>query len=210
MKPTDDVDKLLAVTLKNRFQPAREQLQLATVFALYRAFYEVRQAEVRRLESEVIRDSLLAVTGNLDRTLGGPAIRDLSTNRRTLYVMTIRSDRATYQALFDAADPAAIVEKRLDSTVSPQALFLLNHPFALTQTKSLADLVLKKGPSENVGRIDWLYRRLYGRPASPQEKRIGLAALREADANGKSGIAVEAWERYCQVLLCANEFIYVD
>jgi signal transduction histidine kinase len=47
-----DVDKLLAVTLKNRFQPAREQLQLATVFALYRAFYEVRQAEVRRLESE--------------------------------------------------------------------------------------------------------------------------------------------------------------
>jgi len=166
----------------------------------------------RRLESEAIRDSLLAVAGNLDRTLGGPAIRDLSTNRRTLYVMTIRSDRATYQALFDAADPAAIVEKRLDSTVSPQALFLLNHPFALTQTKSLADLVLKKGPSGNVGRIDWLYRRLYGRPANPREKQIGLAALGQAlsaEVNGESTAAV-AWEQYCQVLLCANEFIYVD
>ena len=164
----------------------------------------------RRLEAEAIRDSLLVVGGNLDRTLGGPAIRDLSTNRRTLYVMTIRSDRATYQALFDAADPAAIVEKRLDSTVSPQALFLLNHPFALSQTKTLADLVLKKGPAENVGRIDWLYRRLYGRPANPQEKQIGLAALGRADVNGKSTAAVEVWEQYCQVLLCANEFIYVD
>src|SRR5207248_373946 len=139
-------------------------------------------------------------------------IRDLSTNRRTLYVMTVRSDRSTYQALFDAADPAAIVEKRLDSTVSPQALFLLNHPFALSQTKVLADLLLKKGPSENVGRIDWVYRRLYGRPANPQEKQIGLAALGKAlavDADRKSATA-EAWERYCQVLLCANEFIYVD
>ena len=44
--------------------------------------------------------------------MGGPSIRDLNTLRRTLYVMTIRSDRATYQFLFDAADPNAIVEKR--------------------------------------------------------------------------------------------------
>jgi hypothetical protein len=55
---------------------------------------------------------LLSVAGKLDTASGGPAIRDLNTNRRTLYVMTIRSDRASYQSLFDAANPMAIVEKR--------------------------------------------------------------------------------------------------
>ena len=74
----------------------------------------------RRLESETLRDSMLTVAGDLDPTLGGPSIRDLSIHRRTLYVMTVRSDRATYQFLFDAADPNVIVEKRLDSTVAPQ------------------------------------------------------------------------------------------
>src|SRR5205814_7141428 len=91
----------------------------------------------QRLESEILRDSLLAAAGKLDLKMAGPSIRDLNTNRRTLYVMTIRSDRATYQSLFDAADSTSIVEKRINSTVSPQALFLMNHPFALAQAKAL-------------------------------------------------------------------------
>ena len=48
--------------------------------------------------------------------------------------MTIRSDRADYRSLFDAADPTGIVDKRIDSTVAPQALFLMNNPFALKKT----------------------------------------------------------------------------
>jgi hypothetical protein len=64
----------------------------------------------RRLESEAIRDSLMAAAGKLNLDLGGPSVRDFNTPRRTLYVMTIRSDRATYQSMFDAADPTAIVE----------------------------------------------------------------------------------------------------
>src|SRR5207302_3269319 len=70
----------------------------------------------RRLEAEPLRDSLLAVAGSLDQGMGGPAIRELDNRRRTLYLMTIRSDRNNYRMLFDAADPVGIVAKRIDSS----------------------------------------------------------------------------------------------
>ncbi len=164
-----------------------------------------------RLESEALRDSLLSIAGKLDLTLGGPSVRDFSTNRRTLYVTTIRSDRATYQFLFDAADPNAIVEKRTDSTVSPQALFLLNHPFVLAQTKALVER-LKSETKTNREKISWLYENLYGRLPSAQEIEIGerVIAKSPAESDDKIEPAEFAWEKYCQVLLCANEFIYVD
>jgi hypothetical protein len=156
-----------------------------------------------RLEAEVLRDSLLSVAGKLDATQGGPAIRDLTGNRRTLYVTTIRSDRATYQALFDAPDPTTIAERRAVSTVAPQALFLLNHPFALAQTKELAARAMQLGPAELEGKIKWLYETLYSRLPTEQEMNIGRTAL--------GNVAEQpAWERYCQILLCANEFVYID
>lgn len=167
----------------------------------------------QRLESEALRDSLLDVAGNLDQAMGGPSIRDFSTNRRTLYITTIRSDRATYQFLFDAADPNVIVEKRIDSTVAPQALFLLNQPFAIAQADALAQRVMKEAPQGDRGRIEWLYQLLYGRPATKQEINIGVRALSRAGAVAKSDpkkSTSAAWQEYCQVLLCANEFIYVD
>jgi hypothetical protein len=162
----------------------------------------------RRLESEALRDSLLAASGKLDLTPGGPAIRDLESARRTLYVMTIRSDRATYQFLFDAADPNAIVEKRIDSTVAPQALFLLNHPFVMAQARETARRVLKEAPPADKDRIQWLYRSLYSRPATPPEIKIGMDALIRARASAADNEL--AWTEYCQILVCANEFMYID
>ncbi len=162
----------------------------------------------RRLESEALRDSLLSVDGKLDSTLGGPPMADLTTPRRTMYVKTVRSDRATYQFLFDAADPNAIVEKRIDSTVAPQALFLLNNPFVLTQTEALANRLKKEAPADDKGRVKWLYQLLYGRPASNEEIQLGSNAITRARAAGKTNDL--AWQDYCQVLICANEFIYVD
>lgn len=162
----------------------------------------------RRLEAEALRDSLLSVNGKLNLATGGPSIRDLNTDRRTLYVMTIRSDRATYQFLFDAADPNAIVEKRIDSTVAPQALFLLNHPFTVAQTKALAERLLKEAPGDDKAKINWAYELLYGRPARKDEVRIGLKALAQFRTGSKEKNS--EWEQYCQVLVCTNEFIYVD
>ncbi len=166
-----------------------------------------------RLESEALRDGLLSVAGKLDLSLSGPSLRDFSTNRRTLYITTIRSDRATYQFLFDAADPNAIVEKRIDSTVSPQALFLLNHPFVTAQTKLLVERLGKEvSQKNNRKKIAWLYEMLYGRSPNSQEINVGESALAKASlaVSEKKNSDALAWEEYCQVLLCANEFIYVD
>jgi hypothetical protein len=159
----------------------------------------------RRLEAEALRDALLAVAGRLDDATGGPAYRDLATPRRTLYLMTIRSDRSSYGPLFDSADATAIVDRRTVSTVAPQALFLLNNPFALDQAKALARRVAAEGPPDDRGRIAWAYQVVYGRPPTGEEVEVGLEALAGAAEDRAS-----SWEAYCQVLLCANEFIYID
>ena len=155
----------------------------------------------RKLEAEALRDAMLAVAGTLDVSLGGVAVNDLNTPRRSLYVMTIRSIRSDYRALFDAADASAIVEKRNDSIVAPQALFLMNHPFVIERAKQLAARVEKEAGSDDAAKIDWLYRTLFSRPPTADETEIGKSLVASTD---------KGWQAYCHVLLCANEFMYVD
>jgi cytochrome c553 len=155
-----------------------------------------------RLEAEEVRDSLLAVSGRLDPSLGGKATRDFNSPRRTLYQMTVRSDRSGFGPLFDAADPTAPADHRNVSTVAPQALFLMNHPFAKEQARALARRMLA-GAGSDAEKLGRAYVLLYGRPATDEEVRIGFALL-GSPANEA------AWVEYCQVLLCANEFVYVD
>jgi hypothetical protein len=152
----------------------------------------------RRLEAEELRDSMLVCTDSLDPTLHGTPVNDLNTKRRTLYLMTVRSDRSGYRAIFDAADPNGITDQRLDSTVAPQALFLMNHPFVNARAESLAKTVQAQGGADDRAKIDWLYHRLFARPAREAEVELGLKAI------------ADGWEAYCQILLCTNEFSYVD
>jgi len=162
----------------------------------------------KRLEAEAVRDNILAVSGRIDLTMGGPATRDFAGPRRTLYLMTIRSDKSGFGPLFDAADPESSVDRRTISTVAPQALFLLNDPFVLEQTKSLTKRLLAEKAANDGERIDKTYVVLYGRPPSDAERVIGEKLLKRFADRGQKTEA--AWEAYCQVLLCANEFIYVD
>jgi len=160
----------------------------------------------RRIESEGVRDGLLAAAGRLDLAMGGPAYRDFATPRRTLYSMTIRSDRSSFGPLFDAADAAAIVDTRTVSTVAPQSLFLMNHPFALDQAGALADRLAAEGEDDE-GRIRRAYLLLYGRPPEAEEIAVGRSLLAKFRAAGPDA---RAWAAYCQVLLCSNEFIYLE
>jgi hypothetical protein len=157
----------------------------------------------RRLESEALRDSILAASGQLDRRMGGVAVRTFAAPRRTLYLATIRSDRAGFGPLFDAADSTAPVEKRTISTVAPQALFLLNNPFVLAQTRALARRIVD-ADKDDAARIQRVYQLLYGRPPTLEEITIGSAFLQRAGGDER------AWREYGEVLMCANEFIYVD
>ncbi len=159
-----------------------------------------------RLEAEAIRDAMIFVSGRLDLAGGGPAGADLGALRRSLYIQTARWDRSNFATLFDAANPDASVEKRTVSTVAPQALLLLNNEFVLTQAQELARRLIREGPTDESARIDWAYQLLYGRLARSEERAISRQLL------AKSGEpeAESAWSGLAQVLLCANEFIYVD
>ena len=108
------------------------------------------------------------------RETAGPADRDPKTDRRGLYVVTIRSDRATFGALFDQADSTAPVDRRTSSTVAPQALYLMNHPFAIEQAEGLAARLTAEGADDR-DRIDRAYRLLYARPPTADELAVGDA-----------------------------------
>ncbi len=172
----------------------------------------------RRLEAEEIRDSLLSAAGRLDSTMGGPAIRDFKAPRRSVYIMTVRSDRTGFGPLFDIADSTAHIERRTVSTVAPQALFLLNNPFALEQARMTARRLLAEKAADDTERIRLVYMLLYGRPANADEIRIGmdfLAKARRGPAGrvaspGAPNVEEAAWTTYSQILLSANEFMYID
>jgi len=160
------------------------------------------RASRRRLEAEAIRDALLAVTGKLDVVAGGPAMQDISSPRRTLYLATVRSDISSFPHLFDAADSSSIVGKRNESTVAPMSLFMMNHPFVRQQAESLAERVLSDKKSEASQKVRFAYETVYARPPRPEEMELGLSVMGEG--------RFDAVADYCHVLLIANEFIYVD
>ena len=190
------------IMLSNAYQRSSEASPVARVRdADNRLFGRMNR---RRLEAEEIRDSLLSASGTLDAQMGGVAFREMNLPRRTVYLMTIRSDRTGFGTLFDTADSNSSSEKRGVSTVAPQALFLLNNSFILSQAQKLSKRLMAETPGDLQG-IQNAYLILYGRPASPTEIQIGHTFLE----GGESSQALK-WEAYCQILLCANEFLYVD
>jgi hypothetical protein len=174
------------------------------------------RANCRRIEAEAIRDTLLFVSGQLDRTMGGPVVRDLAddaTNkRRAIYLMVNRSNKTNSRSIFDGADPESIVDQRVISTVAPQSLYLLNNPFVLAQCTALAERLVREVPQSEPGRIERIYGLLYGRSPSAEERELGQAFLhifREKNSTADNSELL-AWQQYCQSLLCANELIFVD
>jgi hypothetical protein len=159
----------------------------------------------RRLEFEATRDALLTASGRLDRTIGGPSVKDITSPtavRRTLYGHVDRLNVPGLYRTFDFPSPDATSARRDTTTVAPQALFLMNHPFVTECARRLvrrADVVEQRDVASKVSR---LYRVLYGRPPNSEELRLAEDYLK---ASGDA-----AWERYAQALLMANEFLFVD
>lgn len=160
----------------------------------------------RRLEAEAIRDAMLAVNEQFDPASGGPAGDDFTIRRRSLYVQTARWQRDSYANLFDAANPDASTEKRIASTVAPQALMFLNHPWVQEQAKHLADRITREVPQDDTARIDRAYRLLFGR--GPVDAEVAVA--KQIIAAGDPAVAGSGWIDLAHVLLCSNEFIYID
>jgi len=165
-----------------------------------------------RLDTEAIRDSLLAVSGRLDRTVGGTIFRaenkkrvTMSPNdsvyasvRRSVYLPSIRIRSFEIFSIFDVSDSGQHVAQRPQTMVAQQALFLMNNPLVLSQAHMLAE-----GVSQQVGDfalwLNWLYLTLYGRPARSAEVSALSAVLSDlttaaAHQNAEDSARRVAWE----------------
>lgn len=156
----------------------------------------------RRLEAESIRDAMLFVSGRLDLSMGGPAAADVTGPRRSLYVQTARWDRGSFATLFDAANPDASEEKRHVSTVAPQALFLLNNAFTREQAKRLAEHLASFHLNDDA-LLNEAYRLSFSRLPTREERDLAEEILSTRESPNP-------WEDLAHVLLCGNEFVYID
>ena len=166
----------------------------------------------RRLEAETIRDSLLAVGGNLDRTLYGPSVLDNSL-RRSVYLRVKRSELLPIMTMFDAPEPTQSIGQRSVTTVPTQALLMMNSPFVRQQAEKLMARI-RPAPDEGLATsVDRAYQIALGRKPAEEESQQMVAFLEqqvklaESDPNSARDRALT---EFCQVLLCLNEFVYVD
>lgn len=165
----------------------------------------------RRLSVESWRDSMLAVTGNLNTMIGGRSIDPQQPNetRRTLYSRISRLDLNPLLAAFDFPDPNAHAAQRVQTTTPLQKLFTLNSPFMVSQATAFARRLHQEieDPSDagEASRVQLAYQLLYAREPSADEKQLALSFLSECDDANEM-----AWQQYLQVLLASNEAFYID
>ena len=161
----------------------------------------------RRLEVEAWRDSLLAVTGELDPTVGGrPEGEILRSKRRTLYATISRTgdrfESDSFLRLFDFPAAVSTSASRPTSTVPQQYLFMMNSPFMTERARALGNH-LHGLPDPLSDRIRHVYQQLYSRPPEPAEIELGTQWLGENPSP-------ETWHQYAQVLLSAHELIQIQ
>jgi hypothetical protein len=175
-----------------------------------------------RLDAEVIRDSLLAVSGNLDKSplkgspahangegyaiprgrplFGGPPADE---SHRSVYLTQIRDNPPESLALFDAADPNLIVGDRTNTTVPSQALFLMNNPFVIRQAEAVGSKLVAKLGSDSQ-RVREAYRIVYGRTPTAKEQETAEEFVRKYGA--KHGRR-DTWTAFSQALFGSAEFL---
>lgn len=170
----------------------------------------------RRLSVEELRDSYLALSGALDRTIGGTLdagsdeISEVQRNnrrlnpddyaRRTLYVPIMRNKVPFLLGLFDFGDATTTTGKRALSNVAPQALYLMNSEFVSRSAKGLIERVPPTGDDF----LRQLYLTVLAR--SPQEsERVEAEEFVAKFPSEQAG-----WISFCKMLLASNEFHYVD
>ncbi len=166
----------------------------------------------RRLEAETIRDALLAVGGNLDPAMFGPSVLD-NTQRRSVYLRVKRSELLPVMTVFDAPEPTQSIGERSVTTVPTQALALMNSPFARQQAEKLFARIKPAADAPLASAIDRGYQLAYNRLPTEAERSLMLTFIeqqRAALGPEKPDSTDQALIEFCQVLLCLNEFVYID
>jgi hypothetical protein len=135
------------------------------------------RANVRRLEFEAVRDSLLVFSGQIDRTLGGPPVNitdEPYIMRRSVYGYVDRGELPELMSHFDFADPLAPNSKRTTTVVPQQALFLMNSPMVVDVARRVLARPEVVNARDNLNRVFHLYRIVFQRDPKPAEIQLAL------------------------------------
>lgn len=219
------LEYLAAELIRNgwKLKPLHRAIMLS---AVYQQSHEIREDSLaadpenrqfwhyqpRRLEAETIRDAILQLGGSLDRTMYGPSVLD-DAPRRSIYLRVKRSELLPIMTMFDAPEPTQSIGSRSITTVPTQALTLMNSAFVRQQAEKIAGEIRAQitGPPED--RVKAAFQRTLGRLPSETELTRMTEFVRQqqaalpADTPNSEQVA---FTEFCHVLLCLNEFVYVD
>jgi hypothetical protein len=173
----------------------------------------------RKLEAEAVRDSLLAVAGKLDLTMGGPSFQDFKIEkpehsphyqyhlhdpedrrawRRSIYRFVVRSKQQPFLTCLDCADPSLAVERRNETITPQQALALLNNDLSVTMAKHFAAR-LEAASADDGERARLAFRWALSRSPTDAEATAIVAHARR-----------HGWTNACRVMFNLNEFAFAD
>lgn len=170
----------------------------------------------RRLEAEAIRDGILAVSGNLDRTAGGPGyfLHEVDREnvyhyrpkeeftaaecRRMVYAVKVRMEQDGIFGTFDCPDGSLVAPKRSSSTTPLQALNLFNSRFMLQQSEQFAKRLRADAGANVRAQVRRAWELAFNRPPARSESE---AAVKFARAEGLPAL--------CRAVLNANEFLFI-
>lgn len=171
----------------------------------------------RRLDAESFRDAVLAVSGALDPTRGGPGFRDFRVTeayapiyeplpadrpelrRRSIYRCVVRGTPDLFLTTLDCPNPANLAPVRARTTTALQSLSILNNDFTLRHAAVWADRVCRDAGERPEDRVRRAFELAFGREPDPRELEASL------DLVGRAGLA-----QFCRMMLAANEFSSVD
>lgn len=189
-----------------------------------------------RIEAEVLRDSLLAVSGKLNPEMYGPGIYpridpdivntgsrprwpldakdESATFRRSIYIFVKRSVLVPMLEVFDCPITVVPAPMRSSSIVSPQALALLNNQFVLEQAGFLAERITREAGTEAPAQINRAFQLTLNRAPNEKELAWSLEFLK-TQAAGHTERKTEnpdaaALRDFCHALVNLNEFLYID
>jgi len=169
----------------------------------------------RRLEAEPLRDSILAVSGQLNLKTGGPGF-DLFKSRgglsgfppvekfkgeglrRMIYAHKIRMEPGAVFGAFDCPDAGQSVSRRRQSTTPIQALNLFNSRFVIDSSQALATRVKATSGDDVPAQIRAVYQLAYGRDPQPAELADAESTVREFEL-----------ATLCRAVFNSNEFLFI-